>query len=339
MPLDGSASPSKHLTWKAPVQMTMSTLSHLSSTDLERLLPMADAIAAVERAIEAGIAEPPPRAHLAVAGGELLLMPAESVQGVGVKLVTINRANPGRGLPLIAGLYVLFDGDTLAPRLTIDGASLTALRTAAVSALATSRLALPDARRLVLFGAGRQARAHLDAMRAVRSIESVVVVDADRGRADALAAYARDEGIDARSGVPEDVSEADLICTCTTSTAPVFPGALLPAGAHVNAIGAYRPDARELDDETMRRAKVVVESDQAALAEAGDLVIPLQSGALDRSAILADLPQLVNGAVVRRGADEITVFKSVGVAWEDLAVAAAAAAAALASSSSAPAAG
>lgn len=317
----------------APTRNSPSTISivspftHLTALELQQKVPIADAIVALEQALEAGIVDPPPRAHHAVSGGELLLMPAASSQGVGVKLVTINPSNPGRGLPLIDGLYVLFDRDTLAPALTIDGAALTALRTAAVSALATSRLAAPAARRLVLFGAGRQARAHLEAMCAVRPIEEVVVVDAHPARAAALVALARREGLSARLGSPEDVRDADVVCTCTTSTTPVFLGALLPAGAHVNAIGAYRPDARELDDEVMRRARIVVESEEAALAEAGDLLIPLRSGALDRSAIVADLAALVGGATVRGGALEVTVFKSVGVAWEDLAVAAAAASA------------
>jgi ornithine cyclodeaminase len=308
--------------------LTVSSLTYLTASELQQKVPIADAILAIEAAIEAGVVEPQPRTHHAVAGGELLLMPAASSQGVGVKLVTINPRNPERALPLIAGVYVLFDHDTLAPVVTVDGAALTALRTAAVSALVTSRLAAPDARRLVLFGAGRQARAHLEAMCAVRPIEEVVVVDAYPARAEVLAAEVRREGIHARVGGPEEVRGAEIVCTCTTSATPVFPGALLPAGAHVNAIGAYRPDARELDDELMSRARIVVESEHAALTEAGDLLIPLRSGVLDRSAIVADLTALVGGASVRTSAQDITVFKSVGVAWEDLAVAAAAASAA-----------
>ncbi len=264
-------------------------------------------------------------------------MPAASPQGVGVKLVTIGHGNPERGLPLIAGLYVLFDRDILAPTLTLDGAALTALRTAAVSALATRYLAVPDAHRLMLFGAGRQAHAHLEAMSAVRPIEQVVIVDAHLAAAEALVVEAQARGLDARVGSPDDVREADIVCTCTTSATPVFAGALLREGAHVNAIGAYRPDIRELDDDLMSRAKIVVESEQAALTEAGDLLIPLRSGVLDRSAILADLAALVGGAMVRTNDQEVTVFKSVGIAWEDLVIASAAAAAG-ASRSTAPAA-
>jgi ornithine cyclodeaminase/alanine dehydrogenase-like protein (mu-crystallin family) len=287
---------------------------------------MPRAIAALEAALVAGVADAPARAHLPVPGGELLLMPAAGADGVGVKLVTVNPRNPGRELPLIGGVYVLFDGDTLAPLLTIDGAALTALRTAAVSALATSRLASPDARRLVLFGAGAQARAHLEAMCAVRPIEEVVVVGgASAERAEALVAKARAHGLRARLGGPEAVREAEIVCTCTTSSVPVFPGALLAAGTHVNAVGAYRPDARELDDNALALARVVVDDERAAFAEAGDLLLALRSGALQRSAIVADLAALVAGAAVRRSPDDVTVLKSVGVAWEDLAIAVAAA--------------
>jgi ornithine cyclodeaminase len=304
----------------------MSAPLHLTASELRDHVSITDAILTLESALSAGDLQAPPRTHLSVPGGELLLMPAASPRGVGVKLVTIGHGNPERGLPLIAGLYVLFDRDTLEPTLTVDGAALTALRTAAVSALATRYLAVPDAHRLMLFGAGRQAHAHLEAMSAVRPIEQVVVVDAHLAPAEALVAEARARGLDARVGSPEDVREADIVCTCTTSATPVFAGALLRQGAHVNAIGAYRPDVRELDDDLMSRAKIVVESEQAALAEAGDLLIPLRSGVLDRSAILADLAALVGGAKVRTNDQEVTVFKSVGVAWEDLAIASAAAA-------------
>jgi ornithine cyclodeaminase len=298
--------------------------THLTASELRDRVSIADAISALEAALQAGELEAPPRAHLSVPGGELLLMPAAGPRAVGVKLVTINPGNRERKLPLIDGIYVLFDGQTLAPVLTIDGAALTALRTAAVSALVTSRLANPGARRLVVFGAGVQACAHVEAMRAVRPIERVVIVDGDETRATALIAEACSVGLEARVGSPEDVREADIVCTCTTSASPVFPGALLPLGAHVNAIGAYRRNARELDDETIGKARIVVEDKQMACAEAGDLVIPLGAGVLDRSAIVADLPALVAGVPARTSAEEITVFKSIGVAWEDLAVAVAA---------------
>jgi ornithine cyclodeaminase/alanine dehydrogenase-like protein (mu-crystallin family) len=251
----------------------------------------------------------------------LLLMPASSQAGTGVKLVTVNPANPLRGAPLIHGLYVLFDPERLAPRMLVDGAALTGLRTAAVSGVATRHLAPANARRLVLFGAGTQAWAHLDAMQAVRPVEQVTVVSRSAEPAERLAARAREHGLDADIGGPDAVAEADLVCTCTTSPAPVFDGALLPDGAHVNAVGAFTPDTRELDDEAVRRGRLVVERREAALEEAGDLLIPLRAGVIDEQRIVADLFAVCRGeAQVRRDEGDVTVFKSVGLALEDLAV-------------------
>jgi ornithine cyclodeaminase len=224
----------------------------------------------------------------------------------------------------VHAVYALFDPDSLAPLALIDGEALTALRTAAVSGLATRHLALPDAGRLVLFGAGATATTHLEAMRAVRPIRRVTVVSRTRARAEALADRAREAGVEAGVGAAGDITEADLVCTCTTSPEPLFDGSLLRPGTHVNAIGAFSPDTRELDDEAVRRARVVVETRRAALAEAGDILIPLRSGVIDESHVVADLAQVVRGERVRTGPRDITVFKSVGIAVEDLAVAGAA---------------
>lgn len=302
------------------------TLPRIGAERLADHLPMAAAIDALETAFAGpALPEAPLRSHVPASGGDLLVMPAAGPQGAGVKLVSVQPANPGRGLPLIQGVYVLFAPDTLTPVAVLDGAALTALRTAAVSGLATRHLARHDARRLVLFGAGTQAASHLDAMRAVRPIEDLVVVSRSPGPAEALVARAISEGVTARVGGPEAVAEADLVCTCTTSPAPVFDGSRLAAGAHVNAVGAYTPQTRELDDEAIRRARVVVETREAALAEAGDLVMPIRAGVIGEEAIVADLAEVVRGARVREGADDITIFKSVGVAFEDLVVARAAA--------------
>jgi ornithine cyclodeaminase/alanine dehydrogenase-like protein (mu-crystallin family) len=297
----------------------------IDADELVRLLPMPAAIDALERAFaEPELPEAPQRTALEVAAGELLLMPASRPAGVGVKLVTLGPDNPARGLPFVQAAYVLFDAETLSPEAVLDGTALTVLRTAAVSGLATRYLALPDAGRLVLLGAGATAIAHLDAMVAVRPIRSLRVVSRSPGPAEALAARGRAAGLDAAAAGPEAVAEADIVCTCTTSADPVFDGALLRPGAHVNAIGAYRPDLRELDDEAVARARVVVETREAAMAEAGDLLIPMRSGRIGPDHIVADLPEVVRGAAVRRGPEDVTVFKSVGIAPEDLAVARAA---------------
>jgi len=169
-----------------------------------------------------------------------------------------------------------------------------------------------------------QARAHVEAMRAVRPLERAVVVSRTRERAEALAAELRASGLAAEVGAPEAVAEADLVCTCTTSPTPVFDGRLLPPGAHVNAVGAYTPQTRELDEATILRARVVVETREAALAEAGDLLIPMRGGRIGPEHVVADLAEVVRGAAVRRSAEDVTVFESVGVAFEDLVVARAA---------------
>ena len=253
---------------------------------LARLLPIGDAIDALEAMFAAPLPETPRRVRSETSSGELLLMPAFGSRYVGVKLVTVAPANPSRDLPVVQGTYVLLDAGTLTPVSVLDGTALTALRTAAVSGLATRHLARPDARALVIFGAGVQGNAHLAAIMAVR--------------------------------------EAHIVCTCTTSPRPLFDGSQLRPGAHVNAVGAYRPDQRELDDDTVRRGKLVVETREAALAEAGDLLIPIERGVIGRDDIVADLAEIVQGERVRRSSEDVTVFKSVGVAFEDLAVAAAA---------------
>jgi ornithine cyclodeaminase/alanine dehydrogenase-like protein (mu-crystallin family) len=287
---------------------------------------MGGAIDALERAFkDPAPTIAPQRTSMDVpSGGALWLMPAAGPAGTGVKLVTINPANPTAGLPFIHGAYALFAPGSLALEAVIEGGALTGLRTAAVSGLATRYLAHNDAHKLVLFGAGVQAHTHLDAMVSVRDIDSVRIVSRSPGPVERLVARARELGMDAAAGTPADVADADIICTCTTNETPVFDGKLLSAGAHVNAIGAYQPHTREVDDATVRRSRIVVETRAAALAEAGDLIIPISSGVLPESGIVADLAGLVAGAEVRRSDADITLFKSVGIAVEDLAVARAA---------------
>jgi alanine dehydrogenase len=159
-------------------------------------------------------------------------------------------------------------------------------------------------------------------MRAVRPITSVRVVSRTLEGARRLVEHARALGLDADEAAPDAVAEADIVCACTTNPTPLFDGALLPEGAHVNAVGAYTPTTRELDDATVRRGRLVVETREAALAEAGDLIIPLQAGVIARSDIVADLSEVVRGTSAPRALTDITVFKSVGMAFEDLAIAA-----------------
>jgi len=297
----------------------------IGADELRELLSMTGAIDALEAGFRDG--DPsvtPPRSSIDTPAGSLLLMPASGTAGVGVKLVALTPSNPEGGLPFVNAVYVLFDVATQTPEAVIDGGALTALRTAAVSGLATRHLARPDARRLVIFGAGVQAAVHLEAMLAVRPVDRVAIVSPTRARAEALADRVRGLGVEAVVGDPDDVAEGELVCACTTSTAPLFDGNALSPGAHVNAVGAYLPDARELDSTTIARAKVVVETRDAALAEAGDLLIPIGEGAIGSQHVIADLKELVTGAAVRTSPDDVTVFKSVGIAFEDLVVARAA---------------
>jgi ornithine cyclodeaminase len=297
----------------------------IDEVSLTRALTLGDAIEALEAAFrEPRWPDGPQRTHLEVNdGGELLLMPVWNDCSLGVKLVTLNPSNSERGMPFVHGVYILF-GSSLEPEAIVDGTALTVLRTAAVSGLATRLLARPDAQSLVLFGAGVQAHAHLDAMLQVRPITRVDVVDPNPERALALVQKARAEGLEARTADAGAVSDADIVCTCTTSPVPVFDGQQLKDGAHVNAMGAYRPDKRELDEHTVRRGRLVVETRAAALAEAGDIIIPMQRGTLKPSDIRADLREVLLGTRVRENHWDVTVFKSVGVAFEDLVVATAA---------------
>jgi ornithine cyclodeaminase/alanine dehydrogenase-like protein (mu-crystallin family) len=252
--------------------------------------------------------------------GELLLMPAFGPEGAGLKLISLVRGNGARGLPLIQGLYVLLARDGLTPELVIDGAALTGIRTAAVSALATSRLARPESRRLVVFGAGPQAAAHVDAMRATLPIDQVTIVASSMHseRAGALARALLADGIPAAIGRPSAVAGADVVCTCTTSTDPVFDDRELPAGLHVNAIGAYRLDMCELPAASLSRALLVVESVAATLAEAGDVARAIDAGALPAAGFAHELVDVLSGTVRRSGPEQITIFKSVGLSVEDL---------------------
>lgn len=296
----------------------------IEATELRRALPMSVAIDALETAFRTQLPSAPLRSSVETPAGSLLLMPSSSEDALGVKLVTLTPTNAGRGLPYIHALYALFDGATQAPRAILDGAALTALRTGAVSGLATRHLAISEASRLVVFGAGVQARSHVEAMRAVRPVERVTIVSRSAPAAEALVAELLAEGLDASVGVPDAVAEADLVCTCTTSPEPVLEGRLLAPGTHVNAVGAYTPQTRELDDEAVRRSHVVVETREVAMAEAGDLLIPIREGIVGGDHVAADLPELVAGAPVRRSPRDVTVFESVGVAFEDLVVARAA---------------
>jgi ornithine cyclodeaminase/alanine dehydrogenase-like protein (mu-crystallin family) len=294
----------------------------LDATEVTAALPMAAAIDAVRAALLAGLdpATDPARSVIPLPHGQILTMPAWWDRFAGVKVVTVAPDNPAAGLPRVQGAYLLLDGPTLTPLALLPGAELTTIRTAAVSALAADLLAEPDATNLVVFGAGPQARGHVAALRAVRPIRQVVVVGRNPDRAAELATLCAQDGLDARTGTAEDVATADVIACCTTARTPLFDGNLLRTNATVIAVGSHEPDAVEVDARTVTRSTVVVETCPTALREAGDVIQPVRAGLLDPGTLL-ELAALVRGAAVDRTRPRL--FKSVGMAWEDLVLAAA----------------
>jgi ornithine cyclodeaminase len=283
------------------------------------LVPFADAVAAVAKALSGGL---DPQASLQrsihdVEHGQLLLMPAETASAVGVKLSTVAPGNPGRGSPRVQALYVLYDRVTLTPVALLDGTALTTLRTPAVSAVAVDHLAAPEARRLLVFGSGPQAWGHVEALRTIRPLDDVTVVGRDRSRAEALVTRARNSGLAARVGSIDDVVDAQVVVCATTARRPLFDGRLLRPGTCVVAVGSHEPDARELDDATIGSAqRVVVESRGVAMREAGDIIQAVRAGAV-REDSLVDLRAAVHLAPTAGS----SVFKSVGMGWQDLVVA------------------
>ena len=302
----------------------MSALPFLDAAAVAALSPL-EAVDALEAALRAGL-DPdadPPRQAVGTEAGEILIMPSASRGAAGVKLVTVAPGNPDRGLPRIQGVYALFDPATLAPAALVDGIALTNLRTAAVSALAVRHLAAPRARRLLVFGTGAQGWAHVGALRAVApDLERVDVVARDPARLRAFVARVQDEpGLEARAASPDAARDADLIVCATTARAPLFDGALVRAGATVVAIGSHEPATREVDATLAGAATVVVESRGSALREAGDVIAAIDAGVLDADA-LVPIAALVRGdAAAAPGRPRL--FKSTGMAWEDLVVAAA----------------
>lgn len=289
-------------------------------------LPYPRLIAALREAFAAGAPAPVRHHHSVPRPGQepatLLLMPAWREGDVtGVKLVHVASGNQERGLPSIQGLYVLFDGPTGTPLAALDGTALTLRRTAAASALAASFLARPDAGVMALLGAGAMAPHLVRAHAAVRPLREVRVWNRSQPRAAALAEALHGEGFEVTmvASAEAAVRGADLISCATMSTEPLVQGAWLSPGAHLDLVGAFTPGMRESDDEVMRRGEVFVDTFEGALAEAGDILLAIASGALHRDAIRADLHGLCAGLHPGRDSpDAITVFKSVGSAIEDL---------------------
>lgn len=306
----------------------------LNAAEVRKALPMPDAVAAMKRAFAAlsdGKALVPHRIHLPVAAhaGLSLIMPSfvdgdlPAEQALAVKVVSLFDGNEARGLARIQAAVVVLEPDTGRPIALLDGAMLTAIRTAAASGAATDLLARRDSRTLALFGAGVQARAHVEAMCAVRPIERVFVYCRSPTKTAALIAdIAGRSGVSAElvaAGSPREALErADIVCATTTARDAIFDDADLRPGVHINAVGSYTPQVREIPPETVVRAMVVVDSRAAAWEEAGDLIQPFEAGLIGRDHIHAELGDLVLGRRPARPDDRaVTLFKSVGIAVQD----------------------
>lgn len=309
----------------------------LTRVDVEAALPMAACIASQEEAFAAharGRLQSPERPVIRVAAHDGLYLamaaymePDGGAEAMAVKVLSFYDGNPFRfGLPSIASTVLLHDprdGRLLA---ILEGSSITGLRTAGGSAAATKRLARSGARVLAVLGAGVQAEAHVLAMCEVRPVREVRIFSRTAARREAL--VARLGGRLGVSIVAVDAAEAairgaDIICTTTTAASPIVRSEWIAPGAHVNAVGSGLPNRRELDDETVKRAKIVVDTRHSALREAGDLLIPIAGGVIDETHIHAELGEVLIGAKSGRADEsELTIFKSVGVGLQDVAAAA-----------------
>ncbi|BBK34978.1 ornithine cyclodeaminase [Allostella sp. ATCC 35155] len=301
----------------------------VDAATVERTLDYPSLVSTLDEAFRAG-REVPLRHHHPIpqpAGRDamLLLMPAWSRGGaVGIKIVTVYPDNGRRGLPAVIGTYLLLDGATGAPRAVIDGSMLTVRRTAAASALAASRLARADARRLVIVGTGALAPHLVRAHAAVRPLREIVVWGRRREAAEGLAGRLAEEGFaaSATTDLASAVREADIVSCATLAEQPLIRGEWLPLGCHLDLVGGFTPNMREADDEAVRRARIFVDTREGALHEAGDLVQPIAAGVISRADVVGDLFDLARGTVPgRESEEEITYFKSVGTALEDLAAA------------------
>ena len=304
----------------------------LNGDDVRRVLPMNEAIRAMKHAyasLSDGMALVPLRTWLPIPNSDALslFMPAyvhtSEDQALAIKAVSLFPTNPARGLAYIQAAVLVFDTGTGQAQALLEGSSLTTIRTGAASGAGIEVLSRTDGRVAAIFGAGAQGRTQLEAACTARNVETVYIFDPNRDKAGALAEEMRGRGnipqdVRVASTPREAVANADIICTATTSTKPVFDDADLKAGTHISAVGSYTPDMQEVPAETVARAKVVVDSYSASLEEAGDILQPMRAGLFDESHIHAELGEIVLGRKPGRESDEeITCFKSVGIAVQD----------------------
>ncbi len=302
----------------------------LNQADIRELLSMRDCIGVMEDALSGlarGEAMLPLRSIIRLPDQKsfFAMMPAVATAGIGVKVLTVYPGNHGTPYDSHQGAVLLFDPEFGSLAAVLDATAITGIRTAAVSAVATKLLARPDARTLAIIGSGVQARMHLEAIPLVRDIKRVNIWSRNPDNARALAAYGAERfGIacDVFPSVEACVRDADVVCTVTLSLEPVLRGAWLRAGTHVNAVGTATPNAREVDTEAVARSRLYVDRRESGLKEPGDILIPITEGAITADHLVGEIGEILIGRVPgRRTTDEMTLFKSLGLAIEDLAAA------------------
>jgi ornithine cyclodeaminase/alanine dehydrogenase-like protein (mu-crystallin family) len=276
-----------------------------------------DAVATAYAQLAVGKATMPLRSRVHTDKGVSLLMPAHLHESgdFAVKIVSVYGGNPDLGLPTVTATVLAMDSRTGLPLALMEGDSLTALRTGAAGGVAARYLARKDAQTVALFGAGVQGRAQLQAVMAVRDISRVAIVDpfesAAHRLADDIAGWPDAPAVTLAHSAQSAVAQADIVLAATTTTTPLFDGNDLKPGTHVTGVGSFTPQMQEIDATTIRRARVVVDQRDAAMAEAGDIIIA-------KAAIDAEIGEIINGDQPgRRSDEEITFFKSVGLAVQD----------------------
>jgi ornithine cyclodeaminase len=302
----------------------------ISETVIRDLLDPAvaiDVVAAAMREVSLGNVELPLRWGLRVPNGAMGMMPGYlgAPECFGIKLVSLFPGNPGAGLPSHLGLIVLFEAERGQPIALLDGDVVTSLRTAAASAVATRELARENAEEMLVVGTGEQARAHVPAILAVRQLKRLRIWGRDMAKAVSLAEELAQQfsvAIDTCSDLRRAVETADIICTVTGARDPVVPGEWLQPGTHLNLVGSSIPEAREVDTEAVRRTHFYVDYRDSAFAQAGELLAAMSEGAVDAAHVRAEIGEVLLGkAAGRTSDDQITVYKSLGVAAQDLAAA------------------
>lgn len=304
----------------------------LTAEDIRQALPMNEAIEAMKSAyasLSSGTAVVPLRTRLPLPNSDALslFMPAfvrsQDGNALAVKVVSLFPTNPARGLAYIQAAVLVFDPETGRAIALLEGSSLTAIRTGAAGGAAIDLLARPESKVVAVFGAGAQGRTQLEAACTARHIETAFILDPNPEKTRAFA-----EEMKGKDLIPQDIriaesareaiEQADIICTATTSGKPVFEDSHVKPGTHISAVGSYTPDMQEVPAETLLRARVFVDSRSASLEEAGDLIQPMQAGLFEESHICGELGEVILGQIMgRQSQDEITYFKSVGIAVQD----------------------